>query len=270
MKFLSSNSILSLLFVCITNLALSQVPDRPSPARLYNNLSSEFPDFLSQSEAAALEEKLEVFSNESSNQICVVIVDDLGGTDAASFATELGQKWGVGKADKDNGIVVLVKPTGSAGGRDLFIAVGYGLEGAIPDLATKRIRENEMQPLLKEGRYYDALDAGCTTLMKLAQGEINVKDYTRRSRSTGNGSVAAIIIIVVVILILRNMFGGGKGGRTMSSAGEAFFWGSMLGNSMGRRSSGWGGGSSWGGGSGGGWGGFGGGGFGGGGSGGKW
>ena len=271
MKFLSNSIKILVLLVCATLSLHAQVPERPEPQRLYNNLSKEFPDFLSQSEAAALEEKLEQFSNTTSNQICVVIVDDLGGTDAGSFATELGQKWGVGKADKDNGVVVLVKPTKSDGGRDLFIAVGYGLEGAIPDLATKRIRENEIQPLLKEGRYYDALDQGCNTLMKLAQGEINVKDYTRGQKAVKGGALTIIVIIIVVILFLRNMFGGGKGGRTMSSAGEAFFWGSMLGNSMGRRSGGWSGGSSWGGGSsGGGWGGFGGGGFGGGGSGGKW
>src|SRR4051812_45321312 len=113
--------------LCLLCLSLSsQVPPRPEPARLYNNLSAVYPDFLSADEAARLEDKLEVFSNETSNQICVVIVDDLGGMDASSFAFELGTKWGVGKKDKDNGVVVLVKPTGGAGQRDLFIAVGYG------------------------------------------------------------------------------------------------------------------------------------------------
>ena len=111
MKFLSNSIKYIVLFVCVSFSLQAQVPDRPEPQRLYNNLSEEFPDFLSQSEAAALEEKLEQFSNNTSNQICVVIVDDLGGTDAGSFATELGQKWGVGKADKDNGVVVLVKVT---------------------------------------------------------------------------------------------------------------------------------------------------------------
>lgn len=92
---------------------------------------------MNSSEAAQLEEKLEVFSNETSNQICVVIVDDLNGMDAADYAFKIGNTWGVGKADKDNGIVILIKPTSTDGGRSLFIATGKGLEGAIPDLATK-------------------------------------------------------------------------------------------------------------------------------------
>ena len=130
--------LLILLFVVFTGILNSQVADRPNPPRLYNNLSKQFPDFLNSTEAAQLEEKLEVFSNETSNQICVVIVDDLNGLDASSYAFKIGNTWGVGKADKDNGIVILIKPTETDGGRDLFIATGQGLEGAIPDLATKK------------------------------------------------------------------------------------------------------------------------------------
>lgn len=103
--------ILSILFVIFAGVISSQVAERPNPPKLYNNLSKEFPDFLNSSEAAQLEEKLEVFSNETSNQICVVIVDDLNGMDAADYAFKIGNTWGVGKADKDNGIVILIKPT---------------------------------------------------------------------------------------------------------------------------------------------------------------
>jgi uncharacterized protein len=256
----------SLFLLFFAQLLFAQVPERPNPPRLYNNLSKEFPDFLNAAEAAQLEEKLERFSNETSNQICVVIVDDLGGMDASSFAFEIGNKWGVGKKNFNNGVVILIKPTGKAGGRDLFIAVGYGLEGAIPDLMTSRIREQEMQPYLKNGENFTALDKGTTVLMKLAKGEISVKDYTRHSKQEKRSPLLVLLIVFIVIIILKNLFGGGGGGHTISRAGRSIFWGSMLGGLGGGRSrGGWGGGSS-----GGGWGGFGGGGFGGGGSGGKW
>ena len=253
---------LILIFVAFSNQG--QVPERPEPPRLYNNLSKEFPQFLNAEEAARMEEKLEQFSNETSNQICVVIVDDLAGLDAGSYAFEIGNKWGVGKKGFNNGIVVLVKPTGREGGRDLFIAVGYGLEGAIPDLMTKRIREQEMQPYLKSGEYFTALDRGTTMLMKLAKGEISQKDFQRYSKKE-RSPMLVLLIIFIVIIILKNLFGGGGGGHTISRAGRSIFWGSMLGGLGGGRSGGWNGG-----GGGGGWGGFGGGGFGGGGSGGKW
>jgi uncharacterized protein len=243
----------------------AQVAERPNPPRLYNNLSQHHPDFLSSSEAAQLEEKLEQFSNETSNQICIVIVDDLNDYEPADYATKLLNDWGVGQKGVDNGVVVLLQLKPGKGGRD-FIQTGYGLEGAIPDLATKRIREEELEPNLKSGRNFEALDKTTDRLMQLAKGEIDVKNYTRHNgRGVPRKSLTAIIILIVVILILRSMFGGG-GGTTFSRRGRSY-WGGGLGGFIG--GGGFGGGFG-GGSSGGGFGGFGGGRSGGGGSGGSW
>lgn len=233
-----------------------QIATRPSPQKLYNNLSQEFPDFLSNSEADAIEQKLVEFSRETSNQICVVVVDDLNGMDASSYAIQLGNDWGVGKKDFNNGIVILIKPTGGKGGRDLFIAIGYGLEGAIPDLATKRIREEEMYPYLKSGNNYTAIDNAVTRLGELAKGEINVKDYAKNGDAAG--WIKTIIIIIVILIIVSRFFKGG-GGYTYGGGRRHYYGGGWGGGFGGGRSSG-----------GGGFGGFGGGSFGGGGSGGKW
>lgn len=237
-----------LFFISLASIA--QVAERPSPQRLYNNLSIEFPNFLSTSEADMLEQKLVTFSRETSNQICVVIVDDLNGMDAASYATEIGNSWGVGKKEFDNGVVILIKPTGGSGGRDLFIAVGYGLEGAIPDLATMRIREEEMYPYLKNGENFTALDNATGKLMGLAKGEINSKDYSSEGMDFTLKIFLIIVFIIFVLWIISKGKGGG-GGYTYSSGGS-FSGGGFSGGSS----------SSFGG--------FGGGSFGGGGSGGKW
>ena|SRR6218665_95074 len=242
----------------------AQVAPRPDPPRLYNNLSQHHPDFLSRGEAAQMEEKLEQFSNETSNQICIVIVDELNGYEPADYATRLLNEWGVGQKGKDNGVVVLLQLKPGKGGRD-FIQTGYGLEGAIPDLATKHIREEELEPLLKQGRNFEALDKTTDRLMQLAKGEINVKNYTRnRGGSLPGKSLTALIILIVVILILKSMFGGG-GGTTFSRRGRTY-WGGGFGGFGGSGFGGFGGGGS----SGSGFGGFGGGRSGGGGSGGSW
>lgn len=253
-------SIFLFLFTAFASLALTDsIPERPSPPRLVNNLSKEFPDFLSSTEEQQLEKKLEDFANQTSNQIVIVIVDGLAGMEAWDYATKLGHKWGVGQAKFDNGIVILVKPTGGSGQRDLFIAVGYGLEGAIPDLTTKQIRENEMMPYFQKGDYYTALNKATDVLMALAKGEYSSDAYGKKhsKRRLPLGLIIPLIFIILFIILRSGKGGGGGNGLSM---GTGFFLGSMLG----------GGGRGFGGGSSGGFGGFGGGGFGGGGSGGKW
>src|SRR4051812_47288527 len=95
------------LFLLFAQQFLAQnLPDRPSPPKLVNNLSREFPDFLSSEEKDQLEDRLERFSRETSNQICIIIVDSLYGYSVADFGERIITGWGVGKKDKNNGIVI--------------------------------------------------------------------------------------------------------------------------------------------------------------------
>ena len=88
-------------------------------------MSKEVPDFISPGDVQALNFKLIEFAKETSNQIVVVVVDDLAGLEPFEYATALGQEWGVGKSETDNGVVLLIKPTGGKNQRKTFIAVGY-------------------------------------------------------------------------------------------------------------------------------------------------
>ena len=136
------------LFSAYSATALTDsIPERPDPPRLVNNLSQKMPGFLSAQEEAKLEKKLEDFANQTSNQIVIVITDHTGGLEAWDYATRLGQKWGVGHKKEDNGTIILVKP----GGDKAYISVGYGLEGAIPDLTAKRIVDEELLPAFAKG-----------------------------------------------------------------------------------------------------------------------
>jgi uncharacterized protein len=245
---------LSVIFLFLFVLSQGQIAERPNPPKLYNNLSQRHADFISADEAAQLEEKLEQFSNNTSNQLCIVIVDDLNGLEPADYATKLINEWGIGKKESNNGMVLLLQLKPDKGGRD-FIGIGYGLEGAIPDLATKRIRDEELYPNLKTGQNFLALDKTTDRLMSLAKGEINVKDYVRQPNKQKFPSVLIIIIVIIVVLILKGRSGGGT---TFSSRGPRY-WGGGFGGFGGGGSSGgggfggFGGGSSGGGGSGGSW-----------------
>ena len=264
---LKKYSLFLLALLLISNMLVGQnsaIPKQPNPPRLVNNFSKEFPNFITKAEEVQLENKLQNFARETSNQIVIVIVDDLGGDEPWNFATELGQKWNVGQKNEDNGVIILIKPSGGKGQRKYHIAVGYGLEGAIPDLTSKRIQDKELVPYLANGEYYQALDQTTNVIMALAKGEYNSKTYNESGKKNELLKVIGVIFLIIVfVVIFARKGGGGKGGR--GGDGLWFATGAILGSMSGGRGGGFGGG-----GSSGGFGGFGGGGFGGGGSGGSW
>ncbi len=250
--------IISLFLVCFTALfAWSQIPTAPNPPRFFNNFSQT--GIISEEQGAELETMLDQFEQETSNEITVVIVDDINGDEAWHYASELGEKWGVGKADKDNGIIILVKPTKEKGGHQVFISPGRGLEGAVTDISCGEIVDNELIPNFKKGDYFTGIKNAIVVLAKMAKGEINEKSYRKAIHK--NDLVSSIfgflLIIVLVILLIRK---GGRGGNGTTFGRGGFFVGGF------GAGGGFGGGSS----GGGGFGGFGGGSFGGGGSGGSW
>jgi uncharacterized protein len=256
-----------MLSVCAPAQIDKALPPRPNPPRLVND----FANLLTPEQEQALEAKLVAYDDSTSNQIAVVIVESLNGYDAYQFATELGEQWGVGgQARFDNGVVVLVSTGGEAGDRDAFIAVGRGLEGAIPDTTAGRILDAHLIANLRTENYYRAFDQTTDALMQAAAGEYTAPEGYRDRGSEGGGrsGKGIIIIIAIIMLILRMFGGGGRGGGFMSRRGYRRFGGGPIIFPGGFGGGGFGGG--FGGGGGGGFGGFGGGGFGGGGAGGKW
>jgi uncharacterized protein len=249
------------------NLAYAQesvIPPRPSPPKLVNDLA----DVMNADQEARLEQKLEAFDRETSIPIVVVTINTLDGREVHSYNLELAQKWQAGDKEKDNGVVILA----AIKDRKMNIAVGYGMEGVLPDGLASRIIKNEIAPSFKEGNYYEGFNKGTDAIIKVSKGEYK---NDKKQEKKGKGGTAGIIIFIIIIIIIAIRKGGGnnRGGRYMSRGGAGDFmtgWiiGSLL-NSGGRSSGGWGGS---GGSSGGDWGGsgFGGGDFGGGGASGGW
>ena len=125
MKYLLS----IILLLATSNIIFGQFPKPLSPPRLYNNFSTL--KILSDSEEAEIEAILVKFEAETSNEIAVIVVDDLNDLEPWEYSTEIGEEWGVGKAEEDNGIILLIKPTEKTSQREVFIAVGGGLESVI-------------------------------------------------------------------------------------------------------------------------------------------
>lgn len=257
---------------------VAAIPERPYPQRLVNDLAGVF----TASQVRELENRLVAFDDTTSNQITVVTLSDLEGQDKAMVAYEIGEKWGVGREKHNNGIVILIKPKTARENGQVYIAVGYGLEGAIPDAIAKRIVDNVMIPHLQNGNdYYSAVNAALDKLMPLACGEVSEKREFDGEDAVALGAFVLFIFAVFIIVIILSSINGGSTNIGSGNKGHKLdLWdiivlsnlfgnGGSSGSSWSGGSSGWGG-SRGGGFGGGGFGGFGGGHFGGGGAGGSW
>lgn len=244
-------------------------PEPMRPARAVND----FAGMLSPAEQARLEQKLRNFNDTTSSAIVVVTVNSTNGMDVAQYTTELAHKWGVGRADVDNGLVLLV----SKNDRTINISTGYGLEGAVPDALAKRIIEQEIKPRFREGNFYAGLDAATDTIIKLASGEYQAEDVGEEAPPPGAIVLPILFLIFLIIIPIMKVRSFRK--HHLGNRKRPLSWLSMLllmssmnrGNGRSYRDFRGGGGIfGGGGGGGGGFGGFGGGGFGGGGASGSW
>jgi uncharacterized protein len=268
MKINKLRSVLCLFLLLPVTLSLEAqtLLTRPDPPRLVNDYAG----VLSASETQALENKLVAFNDSTSNQIAVVVVNDLQGYDRSDFAYRVAKDWGVGQGDFNNGLLILVKTKSERSTGHIFIATGYGLEGAIPDIAAADIIDREILPRFRENDYYGGLDAGTNVLMALAAGEYSYQNYAGGSSSPAVPGIIFFIILIIFILIVS---AGSSNNKHLKKSGSSnlplWLLLSMMGGgrSHGGSVGGFSGGGS---GGGGGFGGFGGGGFGGGGAGGSW
>jgi uncharacterized protein len=243
--------------VCCNFLFAQNLLPRPSPPHLVNDNAH----VLSASDAQQLEQKLDALDDSTSNQIAIVTIPTLNDYPIEDYANKLFRSWGIGNKKTNNGILILV----ATDDHQVRIEVGYGLEGAIPDITAGDIIATDLKPNFKSGLYYKGLDAAVNSLTQAAVGEYKIRRPQNDSDDDGGGSAIGFIVIIIIIVIVIIMRSGRGGGGMMSRSGAGWLFWPLLFNSLG------GGGRSSGGGfGGGGFGGFGGGSSGGGGASGSW
>jgi len=256
---------LFLLALAFSAWAQGDFPEKPNPPRLVNDFSKT----LSDAEVAQLERKLLAYNDSTSSQVSIVLINSIGPYEISDYAFQLGDRWGIGRKDKDNGVLILA----AMKDRKVFIATGYGMEGAIPDAMAKRIVEQVIVPNFRSEKYFAGLDQATDMIFKLASGEYQAE---KGSSSDSPGSALPLFLVFIVVFVVlslirnrkdnNNHMGGKHGGVDLLTT---IMLANMLGGGRGKFgdfSSGRGGF----GGGGGSFGGFGGGSFGGGGAGGSW
>lgn len=230
----------------------------------------DYVNLLSKPQQQALENKLIKYSDTTSTQIVVAIINSTEGEYINYLGAQWAEKWGIGQAKEDNGIFILL----AKNDRKIGINTGKGIEHVLTDALSKRIINNNIVPYFKKGDYYGGLNSASDAIFEVMTGEYK---GSRKDAKTGipiDFIVFLIIFFVIILIAISNnkKNGGNGGGRYKRSTADNILKSIILSNS-GRgsyRGSGSFGGGGFGSGGGGFGGGFGGGSFGGGGASGGW
>jgi len=211
-----------LAFSIFTGTLAQDIPNPMQPPRMVNDFS----ELLNAGDVQRLETKLQEFYYQSSSQIYIVILDDLGGYPIDEFSFLLGEKWGIGTRGKDNGILILLNPSPDRQHGDVFIATGYGLEAVVPDAHTNRIVEYDMIPRFRELDYYGGLNAASSTIMDLAGGEYTMDEYIQRNQPA-SGPVSIIVTILFIMFVL-SIFGRARRRGQYAMGHNLPFWAALF------------------------------------------
>ena len=201
---------------------------------------NDFADVLTEADEQEILTKAVALNQQTTAQVVVVTVEDLGGEEAWEFALNLGRERGVGEKDTNTGVVILL----SENDREIEIAVGYGLEGAIPDSKAGRIIDLYGLEYLKQNDFSKGVKEIALAVInevyieygQTPENYVPIDQMYTNQNNSGNNTrmiISWIIMIIIIIIILslprgtrRNIiFFGGLGGFRGGYGGHSSFGG---------------------------------------------
>lgn len=228
--------IAAFFFVLATQLPAAEVIP-PKPAKYFNDYAG----VVSPGTAQRLDDQLTQFERDTSNQVVVAIFPTMQtDSDIADYTRRVAQSWQVGQKETRNGAVLFV----FVRDRKMFIQVGYGLEGALPDATAFDITEFHIKPHFRRNDYDGGLSEGVDLICKAIRGEYKGSGQTVAERNRNNGGkfnfLPFLIFFIIMMIVLSRQkrrgyrysgfggpyiggwSGGGGGGGGWSSGGGGF------------------------------------------------
>lgn len=189
--------ILVLLITMFSNSwAQVEYPKPSDPPRLVND----FTNTLDANQVKALEDKLVAFADSTSTQIAVVIIATTSDMPISDYTIELGNQWKIGTKGNENGVLLCI----ALNDKQLFIASGYGVEGALPDALCGKIISNDIRPFFKEGKYFEGIDNGVSKIIDVVKGEPYKATATKKGfRKFKSGPIFFVLFFFALIIIFK-------------------------------------------------------------------
>ena len=210
----------------------------PKPDRYFNDYAG----VVSRGVVERLNAQLAQFERDTSDQVVVAVYQKMQSESSIEdYAQRIAQTWQVGQKDKRNGVVLLV----FLDDRKASMQVGYGLEGALPDITAYDIRERHMNPHFRKGDYEGGLSEAVDLICKAIRGEYKGSGRANAESRSDNGGTAGLLVFlfVLVIFLLAVRASRRFGGYRYTGGGGPFIsgnWGSGGGWSSGSSGGGFG------------------------------
>lgn len=191
------------LLLCASALQ-AQVPVPPLAARV-----TDLTGTLSGEAVSRIEAQLKDLEARKGAQIAVLIVPTTQPEDIEQFGIRVADSWKLGRKGVDDGAILIV----AKDDRKMRIEVGYGLEGALPDITAKRIIAEVITPHFRQGDFDGGIEAGVDQMIRVVNGEPLPEPDKRWENQRGLSNLLPLLLVVVFVAsgILRAILGRGLG-----------------------------------------------------------
>jgi uncharacterized protein len=181
----------ALISVLIVTVAAEPLTGIPNPRTRNGTWVTDMPGTLRAETIAQLNSTINEFERTTGGEMAVVVVRSLDGLSIEETAVKLFELWGVGKKNKDNGLLLLW----STGDRRVRVEVGYGLEGVLPDGKTGAILDAYVIPKFKSGQFDEGVLAGVDALLRAARSEqVELPPAASESYETGWPGIGTLLM----------------------------------------------------------------------------
>lgn len=195
--------------LCVMLLTSWNVQAELVPVPALQQRVTDLTQTLSAEQQSALEQKIAAFEQQKGSQIAVLIVPTTQPEVIEQYSIRVAEAWQIGRDKQDDGVIIVV----AKNDRKMRIEVGYGLEGAIPDLVAKRIITEVMAPHFKQNDFYGGISNAIDTLVSLIAGEQLPAPAQQNNQSSFSDLLPLLLIGGLMLgALLRAIFGSFFGG----------------------------------------------------------
>jgi uncharacterized protein len=178
---------------------------------------------LTSEQQSTLEQTLLAFEAKKGSQLAVLVVPTTAPEEIEQFSLRVAEQWKLGRKKADDGAILVV----AKNDRALRIEVGYGLEGALSDIISKRIISETITPRFKQGDYFGGIEAGVEQIIRVVDGEPLPAPTNRPTDSYQDIRQLVPLLFIVALAvggILRSVFGKVPGALITGAVVSALAW----------------------------------------------